>query len=104
MIGIKYKDLGSGIGEVTSIHYVLEDLTTEQRNLFTEVVEVPKPVRQAGKRAVLKVNITDLSFFYEYYDIDIPDENDKLKMIEELKQRLNLAELALDELILGGGV
>lgn len=57
---------------------------------------IPEPEQIKGKTAVLKANLDDKILYYEYVDKPLTPE-------EELKQRIELMQQALDDLLLSGG-
>lgn len=110
MIYVEYENR-NGKCVVTFIHYFPFDEVhglgktkeeLEQSGLFVD--EIPDP-EENGKIPQLLVNPDTKELWYEYLERPLTLE-EKLQLIEqensELKQRIEIIQQALDELILGG--
>lgn len=67
----------------------------ELRQIGALVDEIPEPEQIEGKIAVMYYNPQTNSVYYEYIDRPLTPE-------EELRQRIELMQQALDNLLLGG--
>jgi hypothetical protein len=66
----------------------------EQEGFFVD--SIPEPQEIEGKIPVLKFNGTEL--YYEYVDRPLTPEEE----LEQLKERIEIMQQAMDELLLGG--
>jgi hypothetical protein len=91
------ENTNENIKTVTSIHYQPQLLPQEVASKGIEISEseIPTPQDIIGKIPVLKYNTTNHTLFYEYVDRPLTPE-------EELRQRIELMQQALDDLLLGG--
>lgn len=85
----------------------LEALPKPENVEGIEVSEIPEVGQQNmfGKVAELRVNLTDNTLYYVYKDRPLTPE-EKLQLMEQenqdLKNRIELMQQALDDLLLGG--
>jgi hypothetical protein len=95
--------------EVRGIHYFPFDL---EKGVPQEVIDanilvdsVPTPDTIEGKMAVMYVNPQTKELWYEYVDRPLTPE-EKIQLLEQenqdLKNRVELMQQAMDELLLGG--
>lgn len=86
--------------------YVFEDgavvydgstISEEEKQKAVAVEKLPEPEQIEGKIAVLRASKAENRVYYEY--IDEP-ENPLENEIEQLKQRLELLQTALDDLLI----
>lgn len=69
----------------------------ELKNEGLLVESLPKPVHIEGKTAVLKVDPQSHELYFDYVDTHV-EENE----LEKIKQKQDLMQQAIDELIFGG--
>jgi hypothetical protein len=76
----------------------------EKEGLFVDSLPSPDTT-DSSKTPILKVNPIDNTLYYEYVDRPLTPE-EKLQLLEqenqELKNRIEIMQQALDDLILGG--
>lgn len=87
--------------QVTDINLVSESI----RNNFIPVQPIPPAPNQIGKTARLCLDIESRELYYDYVDRPLTPE-EKVQLLEqenqELKNRIDLMQQALDDLLLGG--
>jgi hypothetical protein len=62
------------------------------------VESIPEPEVIPGKVPVLKFDTNNMQFYYEYVDRQLTPEEE----LQQLKERIEIMQQALDELLLGG--
>jgi hypothetical protein len=80
-----------------SIVYDETTLTDAQKNKGVALDKLPTPEMLEGKMAVLKVKKSTGEVWYEYIDKPVDKE-------QELEEKINLMQQALDDLLLGGAL
>jgi hypothetical protein len=100
--------IGKPINNVASVDVQVFDpsiLPENELENYIEVEEIPTPEMIAGKTPVLMYNVQTNELYYEYIDRQLTPE-EKLQLLEqenqELKNRIEIMQQALDDLILGG--
>jgi hypothetical protein len=110
MIFVKLQKENDTRAFVTMIHSKPENIgiNTEEDAIAKGgilLTEVPEPEAIQGKTAKAYVNPQTKEFWYEYVDRPLTPE-EKLQLLEQenqdLKNRIDLMQQALDELLLGG--
>lgn len=90
---------------VTTIHYQPGLLPQDVLANGVYVEEIPEPTMQEGKDPVLYYDIVTGDLYYEYVDRPLTPE-EKMQLLEQenqdLKNRVELMQQALDGLLLGG--
>lgn len=82
---------------VNAIHYELDSLTEEQR-LKGELVTIPPKETYSDKTGILYINPFTKELWWEYvYRTPTPEEE-----LQQLKERIQIMQKALDDLVLGG--
>jgi hypothetical protein len=86
--------------KVTGYHHRPNELdeTTKQQGVLVEDGSIPADESQMGQYSELFVNPQTKELWREYFDRPLTPEEE----LQQLKQRQELVQKALDELILGG--
>jgi hypothetical protein len=108
MLKFIYKEIDPQKYEVGAIFFEFdENEPLKENEMITNKTEkdLPIPEYRMGKMSKLYYNPTNDEFFIEYVDRPLTPE-EKLQLIEqenqELKNRIEIMQQAMDELLLGG--
>ncbi|KXG09958.1 hypothetical protein AT864_01518 [Anoxybacillus sp. P3H1B] len=100
--------LGKITNNVASVDVQVFDpsiLPENELENYIEVGEIPTSEVIAGKMPILMYNLETNELFYEYVDRPLTPE-EKLQLLkqenQDLKERIEITQQALDDLILGG--